>query len=599
MQNDSAIKLRREPLIALAMTIATAIFLCFFEVSYQTNDDIVFWFLMKGFVFSEQPTGYLGFINVILGSGLAFLYERLPQVEWYRLLILLIHLVTIYLSALVMLPKKDKRGVLSFFIYIAAFEFFFWRNINFTITAFLPVQIGLLTLAHILHERKVPSRGLLVACLALVLLGSLVRWDSAKLAIVLATPLFLGIAVFHRIDLKRCLLLTTLLFAAIVAPKIVHDAIYATHPKLREFSKNADAFFQLHDLQRAQYTTETKNSFDRVGWSRNDFDMIMVRFYADKSVFNAEKAKQLLVGVSNPKPGSSDQASLPSNVQQAPAVASSSSASPPPAAIASSSIHTKIFEKSELILMLLAVLYASMQMGFSNRLTWVYLVVSGNAMAVCIYLQVFQKLPPRVLYPVISFVFLSGIVLKDSLPLKTETTRGFRWANHLVVALFAMLFLMIELPKAARENEELKKLSTNLAAAVDDLNPSSKDLYVVFAFPWELVDPKEDPDFLKNMRVVGAGWGIFMPSHDRMLEQFDIEDIFIALCRRKDVFLIGDEHHVRLLKTYMKEHYSIGIDASKVFERNLGRNQVAGSGYKGRNHIIKVYHLHELVSVGN
>jgi hypothetical protein len=76
-----------------------------------------------------------------------------------------------------------------------------------------------------------------------------------------------------------------------------------------------------------------------------------------------------------------------------------------------------------------------------------------------------------------------------------------------------------------------------------------------------------------------------------MLEQFGVEDVFTALCRRDDDFLVGNDSHIGLLKVYMLEHYGLVIGAEKFFQLDLGRNYVGGSSYKGRPHSISFYRL--------
>ena len=81
-------ELRSAPLILRALAVSTALVVLLsvvFVPSFMTNDDPVMLLIASGRVINSAPDEHLLYINVVVGTGLRWLYEHAPGMPWYSI----------------------------------------------------------------------------------------------------------------------------------------------------------------------------------------------------------------------------------------------------------------------------------------------------------------------------------------------------------------------------------------------------------------------------------------------------------------------------------------------------------------------------------
>jgi hypothetical protein len=94
--------------------------------------------------------------------------------------------------------------------------------------------------------------------------------------------------------------------------------------------------------------------------------------------------------------------------------------------------------------------------------------------------------------------------------------------------------------------------------AMYQLRPSSNQLFVVWrdCLPYEdLVTPLEIPGPMREFRCLGLSALWPTPFTEQRLRAFEIKDIYRAIWKRPDVFLVAHPEFVIVFFDYVREHY--------------------------------------------
>ena len=161
--------LARRPLAAAAGISAalwTAFFLLF-SPRFATNDDPLIAMLPAGTGFAAAPDEHLIFTNVLIGLALERLYAAAPGLPWYGLYLLATHVLaqTALLYAALRAGPRASRIAL-YFLWFAVAAVPFANNLQFTVTAFVAAQAGLLLAIGLAQRRDGGGIGIAAAAAA-------------------------------------------------------------------------------------------------------------------------------------------------------------------------------------------------------------------------------------------------------------------------------------------------------------------------------------------------------------------------------------------------------------------------------------------------
>src|SRR5688500_1995124 len=138
---------RRAPLRFAALTVILVFGLVFaiFEPGFDTNDDAVMNMIVAGKGYGLAPDEHMVFTNVLIGFVLKYLYTVFPSVPWYGGYLLAVHyVVQVTMLYCVVRTRYTRLRLRLYLAYFAAAELYLLNNLQFTSTAFLAGQAGIL-----------------------------------------------------------------------------------------------------------------------------------------------------------------------------------------------------------------------------------------------------------------------------------------------------------------------------------------------------------------------------------------------------------------------------------------------------------------------
>lgn len=263
--------------------ILFCVFAIFLPIRYEENDDVIMCWIASGF-YSGTPDPHLVFINYIFGLMISSLYKLNPNIEWYTILLYLIHVISVTVIVKVITEtKKSKILIISFLILLYVLEI---RNIlllQFTTTSSIMAIAGLLLIVS--SERTVR----LVFGGILFVLASLIRFDAAMLVGFL-------FAVFYFYNNKLFKDLYSLKFITLVLLFILSTSLYGVNSII--YKSNADwRYYFEYNKVRGKINDNPNSEFVELkdlpnGLTMNDF-LLLTSFFPDTHKITFTKLEQI------------------------------------------------------------------------------------------------------------------------------------------------------------------------------------------------------------------------------------------------------------------------------------------------------------------
>ena len=198
MENECKSK-QKEVYIALGLNIIfLAIFLCFFQIGYETQDDNAMSLMAEG-AYGDY-TSHLVFENLIWGKAVCILMGLLPNVKWYLAIQYgMIFLSFTFLSYIFLRLQGRKAGIVSSLFLLSVFGYQTYEIFQWTRTADVTTICGVLILAFGIENEKKKGEKLAVLSVGalLCIFGSLIRFQFFLVCAVLTG----GIILFRLLDI--------------------------------------------------------------------------------------------------------------------------------------------------------------------------------------------------------------------------------------------------------------------------------------------------------------------------------------------------------------------------------------------------------------
>ena len=185
----------------------------------------------------------------------------------------------------------------------------------------------------------------------------------------------------------------------------------------------------------------------------------------------------------------------------------------------------------------------------------------------------YSRMPPRVLIPMIlsatlASAFITGIPRVTLRPAMTR--RGVRVA----ITIFALLLGAgraavalegwVEESRAQRQRTaRLNKLFSQLHA----FNPRGVFVHWPPAVLFENLSLFSSGADLPDLNIIGLGWPTHSPTWADELEALEIDDIYTAIARREDTYLLVSPRWpfaIRDLTQFLKDHRGISVELKQV-----------------------------------
>lgn len=297
----------------LASVLSYGLMALVISPAWEDTDDFRMSMISAAIDDSGETTELLVYINVVVGHGLAQLYAWVPSVPWYSTLFLNIQVVaqaTIFYALSRMLPRRLLLGVVQF-----TMAAYFWTHFQFTTTAAVATLAG----ATLLFEtiRSQGSRRQLFGAWLLIVLGTLVRLQSAGLVGLLTLPAFGAFAWRHRASLQWC---RQLGFAAVALTTVavclhLDSKAYENEPGWKEFRSvsrpvalvvnNVQHMLQIYNKQAGD---DLVKAIEQTGMTRAEQEAMCIWLYSPPDdTYSAKKVS----AASNALAEHKDQRKLP------------------------------------------------------------------------------------------------------------------------------------------------------------------------------------------------------------------------------------------------------------------------------------------------
>lgn len=494
---------------------------------FLTNDGAVMAMVASGTGLALQPDEHLVFTSVLLGRVLAALARRAPDVPWYGLHLLALQAVSwtgLFYARLArdLTPRGFALCVLAF----GTVGLGVLVNLQFTSTAFLAVAAGACLWLQAVRDEGARGRGIAAAAVALMLLGSLERFDPFALLFAIAGAIGLGLA---RLRPPRAFLAIGGAALALALGAHAYDQrAYQRDPGWRAFREFIPLLPEITDYGRAsQGGPALAPALAQAGWTENDHRLFMQWFHADPDVYSADRLRRLLAAA----PATPVSERLVHGVGRLRRVAAN------PAVWA--------------VLLALPLVVGPR----APRATWAAVVSALlSAGVAALLLAAFRKSAPQVYVPLFAFPLLLGLALGP------VSRGGARRALEALRVALAAAGLVASALHQWREGRDERARSEALWTRYEPLLRSPDRLVVAWynGFPFEVVRPLASPARLRSLRLVSLGWSQRTPLSGSMLVAFGSADLVDALADPRTV-LLGPPPAPAMLTRFAAEHRGLRL----------------------------------------
>jgi hypothetical protein len=162
--------------------------LTFFNLSYETRDDIGMMFLAKGIVISDNGTSMILFSSPILGSILKIGFDVFHEVNFYTFFYLSCFFIShvLILKAFILITT-NRYYILTYIAFFIIFSIKILLNIQFTIISALMVIVALVYFYLFLMNNKLNN---IFVALFFFFIGLIIRPEMALMILIISIPFF-------------------------------------------------------------------------------------------------------------------------------------------------------------------------------------------------------------------------------------------------------------------------------------------------------------------------------------------------------------------------------------------------------------------------
>lgn len=558
--------LENNRLLTAFIIVSTLFFLILavFTPAYETNDDTAMALSVAGKVITDEPNPYIRNSNILIGFILTGLHSLSQNIPWYACYLVLSHfLAQVFLLYSLILYKNEKDGttvtVMLYTLYFILVEIHFLLNLQFTTTACVCALAGLF-LFYTAVERQYDTNKnntlMYAGACGILFLSSLIRFE----ALLLMTALFLPLP-FYRLlkNFNKKTLLKYVFFFAITGVLSVGANSYNSYylkkdGKWDEYFEKLPLLQRIIDFGQTPYNENTKEKFDKVGWSYVDFAMLMGWNFSDKELFSTDKMKLLLAEFPPDKRLKTPVTTIFTTLQ---------------AIFKDNMVHFILFT---------LVLFAFVSNYEKDKIV-IFLITVGLLFTILSYMILFMKVERRVYLSMFSALSLLALFFADfKLFLKDKTSRKekkkspqektpFNMQTLLAcTVLVGAIFMSINVFSANLKQSALNRhWSKEIKASIEKLKPNKSQLYVVWgpAFPFEKLLPFEGLDYLKNFNVLWLCGLTTTPFFDNRMEAFQIKNINTAIYEKNNIFLFIPPQWIKFYSAFIKNHYGVELKFAK------------------------------------
>ncbi len=529
----------------LAVGLLMASTLAFFTPYFHLNDDTFKLFFAKGVGTSDQPSEFIGYSSTVLGLMLKGLYTAFPLLPWYPSYLYLVQFLAI--SAILysfQFGSFPQFKTLLFFIGSASIYFYFFKDLQFTLSASIAAQGALFLLADLWRQEN-PKNPRIKFGLAgiLIILSLITRTSAFFLSGLMALPFCLYLAWGEKLTSFRKRFLFYIFFIGVLmAGLILFDYVHYNHdPGWKTFNRFDAQRVILQDYRNPPPDESTQATLASVGWTVNDWQMFLNWYYMDENIFSTEKIKALNDAFSKFNLyGRNPESTLP----------------------AIFSLPTDLTVTLFFCAFLFFVPVKPLKILLLNTL-WVFLIF--------LYLIYNLRTPERLTLPALLFL-LNGAILfavpkkqsPDGKPSSSQPAVLIGMGLCALLTLQTFSFVTHEWELNHTRNYYREVLKNSLAA----IHPQPNQLYAVWdsSIQYEMIPAFDDYESFRNFHTISLAVYQRSPFAYHFMDQFHLHNLFRDMVDRNDVFLICWPFELQWYLTYMREKFQLEIQPEEIFK---------------------------------
>lgn len=491
----------------LSVGIVTAIFILFNGIAtplLNSGDDTYMLYTLGG-GYGEPPSNQLHYNHVWhpwLGAMVSKLFQLVPGINWYTIILLLFHLAGC--SAFLYVLLKKAKPLTAIFFFLLLFVFIEARqllSLSFTGTAFV-LATGAMSLLVYQLQQSLRLGSAVIFALILLLLAGMLRLQIVWLVIALFASV--AITVFNRQQIIRWGLLVAVLAVSLWGLNKLHEQYYTRHiDGWKEQEQFRQALFYGYNRQLVN------NAGNGIFTDSTEAQLFFAGFLYDSVRFNTERINKISRGITRNRSFTSKE-------------------------------DLKglywFFIELRVYLALFAVLFFVLFYHRQCRVIQKWLLSFLAFLLIHTYLFIYLKVTLPIHYGLLSFLLIAMV-----LQFKKEEY-FFASTQKLKIPLFILFLLLFGWmgKRLMTENEDNKNKYQRFLCATNELNMNPDRLFIATddAFPlnyfyiWNT--PKQYPaaNLLYKDRLITH-------TYLQTLKRFGITNLQEALLNNKNVFLVG------------------------------------------------------------
>jgi hypothetical protein len=533
-------KLRPLPLAALIAGAFLLVFLFIFRIGYSVNDDIYIVSLAAGQL-GGAGIPFLIHINILLGLPLRWLYSLPSNLNWFMIILITVNFLSVWGAVHLILSRRlagefKLAGVLALLVC----DSYFLLNPTYTTIVAFAATVGLGLIAAASEKDQPLNKGWLASGILLITFAGLLRLLPVLLVLLLFSPLlFIYLGAFR---LQSWALAGGWVSILLLAAWGFNNLYLQSSPTWKAYYEYNAARIKIYDTPRLNNLKDTMSS---VGWSKVDLAAFQHSFSPDPQTYSRENLESLAAHTSD-KRGSlfSVLLSIPERLSSA--------------------------EYLPYGLVLLSALAGILLLASSPRKAFpAWLSVAGLSLAVIAYLLWTQKLPDRILMPILAVDALAAwIILLTDAGLRPAVRPGrFSVAFLLLVAVGLTLAQSTEVSQRHILKQQLyQDIVSDLETLQNQggLVPNALILSPAFGVPLEWSNPLY-VDF-PDIHYMTLGWLAFSPAYEGVLQQAQAASLPEGLYENDNLYLMTDPGTLKIIVQFIEQHQEIRVNATEMLD---------------------------------
>ncbi|MCS7029793.1 MAG: hypothetical protein NZ519_13620 [Bacteroidia bacterium] len=397
-----------------------------------------------------------------------------------------------------------------------------------------------------------------VVAFLLLIVSSLIRMDSFRLAIVVFIPAYIyklyfyyfykNHALFSLSHLKHNLWVLYLAIS-IAAAEILHHYSANAYGYYYQFNITRVEILDKEGLEKISHDDKT-GILQNVGWSLNDYDMLMNWFFLDSTIYNKSNFLKIINLIPKKKINSLFNF------------------------IASNYKHLISEILSLPVMWALLLIYLSVILYEASYIKFFFLVITLlYFFLLYLLISFFYRVPPERVFIVMD---AATAIIPFAINIIHSANSLFERVNNFYIRVLLVVISFYPVQKILRDTrytivytwgnfkksdkQPLKEIVEELAAQY----PNMKLLVSwAAAFPYEMIEPFKDTSYLNTIKIFSLGTYQQLPENQELLSKLNITDLYLAICEQPDIYVLilkrfADKYPI-LYQTYMKEHYKKNI----------------------------------------